>query len=60
MAPSQDASEHQDDITFSVGDPCKPSFSTGILGRSHTQSIGIKATYGTGIHTGQPRRFKEV
>ena len=30
--PSQDASDHQDDITFLVGDPYKPSFAT-VTGR---------------------------
>ncbi len=29
---SQDASHHQDDITFLVGDPYKPSFAT-VIGR---------------------------
>ena len=32
VAPSQDASDHQDDITFLVGDPYKPSFPT-VTGR---------------------------
>ena len=31
VAPSQDASDHQDDITFLVGDPYKPSFTTVTL-----------------------------
>ena len=30
--PTQDSSHHQNDITFLVGDPCKPFFATGILG----------------------------
>ena len=28
MAPSQDSSDHQDDITFLVGNPYKPLFAT--------------------------------
>ena len=28
VAPSQDASDHQDFVTFSVGDPYKPSYTT--------------------------------
>ena len=34
-----DASDHQDLVTFSVGDPYKPSFTTGILGGGHIQGI---------------------
>ena len=37
--PSQDASHHQDLPTFLVGNPCKPSFVTGILGGGTTQQI---------------------
>ena len=36
VAPSQDSSHHQDDITFSVGDPYQLSFPTGILGGGHS------------------------
>ena len=32
LPPSQDSSHHQDDITFLVGDPYKPSFAT-VTGR---------------------------
>ena len=32
LPPTQDSSHHQDDITFLVGNPYKPSFATGILG----------------------------
>ena len=39
MAPSQDASDHQDDTTCLIGNPYEPSFTTGILGGGHTQSI---------------------
>ena len=38
MAPSQDASDHQDDITFLVGNPYEPYLPQG-LGRGHTQTI---------------------
>ena len=38
--PSQDASHHQDDITFLVGGSRpKPSFATGMLGVGTTQDI---------------------
>ena len=40
MAPSQDASDHQDYEPFLVGkSQPKPLFATGILGRGHTQGI---------------------
>ena len=37
VAPSQDASDHQDDITYLVGDSYKPSFPT-VTGRGATSN----------------------
>ena len=39
MAPSQDASDHQDYYISSRESQSKPLFATGILGRGHTQGI---------------------
>ena len=45
MAPSQDASEHQDYYIFRRGSLTKPSFPTGILGGGHTQTIILYIPY---------------
>ncbi len=42
--PPPGNSDHQDDITFLVGDPYKPSFATGILGGGHTQDPTLQET----------------
>ena len=39
VAPSQDASDHQEYHIFSRGSQPKPSFATGILGGGHPECI---------------------